>query len=86
VSFTNDPSSVPHTPATTNAGRGYTIAAFICAAVALLFLPIVFGPAGIVLGIIGNRKGDPLGRWAAITAAVLMIAGMVIGYLIIASD
>lgn len=85
MSLTDRPTTTPYHPAPTRtgAGRGYTIAAFICAAVSLLILPIVFGPLGIVLGVVGNRKGDPLGTWAALTAGVLMVAGMVTGYLVV---
>jgi hypothetical protein len=63
----------------TGTGRTLTIIGFVCAALALLFLPIVFGPAAIVLGIIGWRKGDRLGIWAAVLGLVTMIAGMAIG-------
>ncbi|MDQ3758198.1 MAG: hypothetical protein M3394_10160 [Actinomycetota bacterium] len=57
-------------------GRSYTIAAAICAVVALFFLPIVFGPIGAVLGFVGNAKGDRAGMWVAIAAIVATFAGM----------
>jgi hypothetical protein len=60
-------------------GRTLSIVGFVCAALSLLFLPIVFGPAAIVLGIVGYRKGDRLGMWAAIAGLVCMIAGMALG-------
>ena len=73
-------------PSRTAAGRGYSVAAFVCAAAAFLVFPIVFGPLGIALGVVANKKGDPLGKWAAITAGVCMVAGMVIGALLLASS
>ncbi|WP_067816708.1 hypothetical protein [Nocardia inohanensis] len=63
----------------------FSIIGFICAAISLIFCPPLFGIAGIVLGIIGHTKGEPLGKWAAIAAGVCMILGFVIGYLIIDS-
>ncbi|WP_219508098.1 hypothetical protein [Nonomuraea ceibae] len=60
-----------------------SIAGFGCAAVALVFVPILFGPAGIVLGLVGHSRGERLGRWAAVTAAVATAAGMVLGYLLL---
>lgn len=60
-------------------GRTLSIIGFVCAAFSLLFLPIVFGPAAIVLGIVGYRKGDRLGLWAAVAGLVCMVAGMALG-------
>ena len=62
-----------------SAGRGFTIGAFVCAVVALLILPPVFGIAGIVLGSVGKNKGDPLGKTAMIVSAVCMVVGFAIG-------
>jgi uncharacterized protein with PQ loop repeat len=60
-----------------------SIIAFVCAAISLLFIPILFGLAGIVLGVVGHTRGESLGKWAAITSGVTMILGMVIGYLVV---
>lgn len=65
-----------------SAGRGFSIAAFIMGAVSIIFLPIVFGPAGIALGLVGNAKGDPLGKTAAIASAVAMVIGFAVGYFV----
>ena len=70
------------TPATTStpAGRTYTIVAFVLAAVAVLFVPILFGPVAAILAGIGMSKGDPLAKWALVTAIVCTIAGFALGY------
>ncbi|MFF2555833.1 hypothetical protein ACFVUS_32820 [Nocardia sp. NPDC058058] len=57
----------------------FSIIGFICAGIALLFCPPIFGIAGIVLGIIGSNKGEPLGKWAAIASGVALVVGMLIG-------
>jgi len=62
-----------------------SIIGFVCAAIALLIIPILFGLAGIVLGIVGHSRGEALGKWAAITSAIAMILGMVLGYLLVAN-
>ncbi|MFG1703137.1 hypothetical protein ACFLIM_08085 [Nonomuraea sp. M3C6] len=59
-----------------------SIIGFVCAVVAVLFYPPVFGLAGIVLGIVGHTRGEPLGKWAAVAAGVAMILGIVLGYLV----
>lgn len=64
----------------TPAGRTYTIIAFVLAAVALLFFPIVLGPAAAILAGIGMSKGDPIAKWALVAAIVCTIGGFAIGY------
>ena len=81
----SDLRTTPHTTGTsmqargTGAGRTLSIIGFVCAALAVFFLPIVFGPAAIVLGIVGYAKGDRLGMWAAIAGVVGLVAGIALG-------
>lgn len=63
-----------------------SIIGFVCAAVSLLFCPIVFGAAGIVLGVIGHIRGEPLGKWAAVAAAICLVVGVVIGLLLTGTE
>jgi len=58
-----------------SAARVCTIISFVMAGISVLFAPILFGPAGIILGIVGRSKGDPLGTWAIVASVVGMIAG-----------
>ncbi|MEO3885283.1 hypothetical protein [Nonomuraea sp. B5E05] len=73
----------PHQPRP--AGQVLSIIGFVCAAVAVLFIPILFGLAGIVLGIVGHTRGEPLGKWAAVAAGVGMILGFVLGIVVMSS-
>src|SRR3546814_10971449 len=57
-------------PSVRAGGRPFTIAAFVCAGLGVLF-GLLAALAGVVLGIIGPVKGDrPLGAWS-IGASVL---------------
>ena len=56
-------------------------AAILLGVVALLFLPIVLGPIGIILGAISNRKGSDRGLIAVVVATVGTVAGMLLGIL-----
>lgn len=70
---------------TANDGRVFTILAFVFGVVAILFIPIVFGPLAIVMAVIGMRKGDPLAKTALAVAIVGMILGFVLGAAIMSS-
>lgn len=72
----------PSPQAGTHPGRVYVILAFVLGAVAVLFLPIVLGPAAIVLAAIGMNKGDPLGRWALAFAIAATIVGFALGVVV----
>ena len=52
--------------------------------VAILFLPPLFGLAGLVLGVIGGALGDrPLGWYAAAASVAGAVIGMVLAYTLI---
>jgi hypothetical protein len=62
-----------------SAARVCTIIGFVFAAVAVLFFPIVFGLAALVLGIIGGVLGDrPLGWYAAVAGVVGGTLGIIL--------
>lgn len=67
-------------PVAQNRGRGFSIAAFICGGVALLFLPIILGPLGIIFGFVGSAKGDKIGKWAGILSIGTTVVGMALSY------
>jgi uncharacterized membrane protein HdeD (DUF308 family) len=62
----------------------FSILAIVFAGVSLLFLPIVFGPAALVLGIIGTVKKEKLGVLGLVLGIVLPIIGFVIGFVVAA--
>ena len=67
-------------PDVTRKGRPFSIAAFICAAVAVLFLPPVLGIAVVILGFVARARGDrQLGLWAIIASVAGAVIGMVLG-------
>lgn len=68
----------PAPPVATQAGRGFSIAAFICGGLALLFLPILLGPLGIIFGFVAHSKGDKIGRVAAVMSIATTALGMAI--------
>ena len=59
--------------------RVCTILGFVCAVVAVLFLPPVLGLVGLVLGLVGGMLGDrPLGWYAAVAGIVGGVLGMIL--------
>jgi hypothetical protein len=69
-------------PATTSQhshARILTIISFVLGVLAIVFVPIVLGPVGAVLGFVGMARGDkPLGMWAGIWCIVATILGLVL--------
>jgi hypothetical protein len=55
-----------------------SVVGLICAVVSVLYSPVLFGLAGILLGVAGHARGEPLGRWAAVAAGVGMVIGTVL--------
>lgn len=69
--------------ADTEAGRGFTIAAWCCAGLSILILPIILGPVGMILGAVASSKGDPKGKIAIFGALGGMVIGFVLTYIAI---
>ncbi|WP_062986440.1 DUF4190 domain-containing protein [Nocardia anaemiae] len=68
------------TPEPRSGSQTLSIIGFVCAGISLLFCPYLFGPVGIVLGIIGHKKGESLGKWAAIASAISLVIGLILVY------
>jgi hypothetical protein len=60
----------------------FSILAIILGGLALLVLPIVFGPAAIILGVIGITKKEKLAPIGLTVGILGMVVGMFIGALI----
>ena len=69
----------PMRPSTPQGGGGLATAGLVCGLVAFLFLPIILGPIGIVLGAIAWGQGHPRGRAATIVSIVGTVVGMWFG-------
>ncbi len=75
-----DPFVVPE--ASPRGRRALTVAAFLLALASLFNVwPFLLGPVGMASGLVAHVKGDRLGFAAAVTAGVLMMIGMAIGFL-----
>lgn len=70
-------------PAPTNPSNTFSILAIVLGAVSLLLFPIIFGPAAIILGVIGIVKKErlaPVGLTVGILGTLLgMFIGAIIG-------
>lgn len=62
-------------------GGGKVIAAGFCAAISILFLPIIFGPAGMVLGHMADKQGHRNGAMMKWLSLICMIVGFILGVL-----
>ncbi|KQX72411.1 hypothetical protein [Aeromicrobium sp. Root472D3] len=75
--------SNPSTAPASSTARVLVIVAFVLDAIALVFLPIILGPIGAVLGFVGYSQGEKkLGLWAGIGGIAATIIGMVLGALV----
>lgn len=63
-------------------GRTLSIIGFVLAGIALFLFPPVFGIAGAIVGYLGHRKGDPLGKWAAGASIAAVVVGMILGFVV----
>jgi hypothetical protein len=59
-----------------------SIIGIVCGALAFLFFPILLGPAGIVLGVIGLTRKERLAWVATAVSGAGLIIGMILGILV----
>ena len=53
----------------------------IAAGVLALLLPVVFGPAGVMLGIMARTRNERLANRALLVAASCMLVGLLVAFL-----
>ena len=58
-----------------------SILAIVMGGIAFLFLPVVFGPIGIILGIIATVRKERLGVVGLVVSVLGLVVGMLLGYL-----
>jgi hypothetical protein len=81
-----DPYSSPGTPVRRTGAQIFSILAMICGVVAVFFLPILFGPIGIILAVVGNRRAEPLWKVALAVAIGGMVLGFILGYVVLSNN
>lgn len=64
-------------------GNTLSIIGIVCGVIAVIFLPILFGPAGIILGVIGKTRHEKLSTIAIVVAVVGMIIGFILSYVVL---
>jgi hypothetical protein len=57
-------------------GRGFSVAAFISGGLALLLLPFILGPLGMIFGFVAKSKGDRIGKWAGLMSIATTVLGI----------
>jgi hypothetical protein len=67
---------------TKRGGNALSIAGIILGAIALLFLPIIFGLAGIICAAVGRSKKQPLANIALAISIGGTILGVIFGVLV----
>jgi hypothetical protein len=64
----------------------FSIIAIVCGVLAILLVPIVFGPIGIILAIVGNRRGERLWKVALGVAIGGMVLGFILGAIVLSNN
>jgi membrane protein DedA with SNARE-associated domain len=85
--MTTSPGTQPQTDSTqrTSTSSLFSILAIVFGAVAVLFVPIVFGIAAIVLAGVAISKKERLAKVAMAVAVVGTIAGFILGAIVYSS-
>ena len=71
----------PNEPASPASPRNTFSIIGIVAGVLALVLPIVFGPAGLILGVMARTRNERRANLALVVAAVGMFVGLVVAFL-----
>jgi hypothetical protein len=78
------PSQSPEGHPARGRGRNLAIAGIVSGAVSFLVLPVLFGPLGVLLGILGLARGERrLGTIAIVVSILGLIVGFVFGFLVL---
>ena len=60
-------------------GRVWSVAGIISGVLAVVLIPVVLGPLGVVFGIVGFARGD---RGFGIAAMIVSLLGLVVGLVV----
>jgi hypothetical protein len=64
----------------------FSILAMVSGVLAALAIPILFGPIGIVLGVVARRKAEPLWKVGLGVAIAGMVLGLIFGLMRVAGS
>jgi hypothetical protein len=74
----------PEDRPTRGRGRKLAIAGIVFGAISFLVIPILFGPLGVLLGILGLARGERrLGTVAIVVSALGVIVGFILSFLVL---
>jgi membrane protein DedA with SNARE-associated domain len=69
-------------PQPSSPGSTFSTVGIICGAIAILFFPFVFGPAGLIFGAVAKSKGEQKAVVALVVSGVGLVVGMIFGYIV----
>lgn len=67
---------------TSNSSSTFSIIAIVLGGLSLLFLPIILGPAAIILAVIAKSKQEKLATTALVVAILGTVVGIILGVII----
>ena len=76
----------PDGPPPRQGAQIFSILAMVCGVLAILMLPIAFGPIGAILAIVAQRRGEPLWKVGLGVALGGMVLGFVLGAIVLSSN
>jgi hypothetical protein len=74
-----------NSPSKSDSKQGLAIAGLVCGIIAFLFIPPLFGTLGIVFGAISWKAGNKLGMAAAVISIAGLVIGMIVGAIVFTS-
>jgi hypothetical protein len=73
-------------PARRQGPQIFSILAIVCGVVAILILPIAFGPIGVILALVGRQRGEPLWKVGLGAALGGMVLGFILGAIVLSNN
>ncbi len=56
----------------------FSVVGFVCAILTVVSCVWLLGPIGVISGVIGHRRGEGLGKWAALASAAATAIALVV--------
>lgn len=79
------PPPVFSAPTPSSPGSTFSTVGIICGVIAFLFLPPVFGLAGLIFGAVAKSKGEEKAVVALAVSGLGLVVGMFLGFVVFAS-